>query len=44
MARRSNQSILREINPECSVGRADAEAETEIFWPSDANSQLRKIP
>ena len=31
-ARRSNQSILREINPESSFGRADAEAETPVFW------------
>ena len=31
-ARRSNQSILREISPEYSFGRTDAEAETLIFW------------
>ena len=30
--------ILREISPECSVGRADAEAETPVIWSSDANS------
>ena len=30
IARRSNQSILREINPESSFGRADAEAETPL--------------
>ena len=39
-ARRSNQSVLREINPECSVGRTDAETETPVFWSSDANSRL----
>ena len=35
-ARRSNQSILKEISPECSFGRTDFEAETPILWPSDA--------
>ena len=35
-ARRSKQSILKEINPE--YGRTDAEV--PIVWPSDANSQL----
>ena len=35
-ARRSNQSILKEINPEYSIGRSDAEAETPILWPPDA--------
>ena len=38
-ARRSNQSILKEINPEYS-GRTDSEAEAPILWPPDANSQL----
>ena len=33
-ARRSNQSILKEISPE------DAEAETPILWPSDVKNQL----
>ena len=33
-ARRSNQSILKEISPEF-LGRTDAEAETPIFWPPD---------
>ena len=32
-ARRSNQSILKEISPGCSLGRTDAEAETPILWP-----------
>ena len=34
-ARRSNQSILKEISPECSL---DAEAETPILWPPDEKS------
>ena len=34
-ARRSNQSILKEINPEYS-GRTDSEAEAPILWPPDA--------
>ena len=37
-ARRSNQSILREINPEYSLEGLMAEAETPVFWSSDANS------
>ena len=32
-ARRSNQSILKEISPGCSFGRTDVEAETPILWP-----------
>ena len=44
-ARRSNQSILKEISSEYSFGRTDAEAETPILWPPDAKSQLaRKDP
>ena len=41
-ARRSSQSILKEINPEIFIGRtdADAEAETPILRPPDVNSQL----
>ena len=35
-ARRSNQSILKEISPECSlIGRTDAEAEAPILWLLD---------
>ena len=30
-ARRSNQSILKEINPEYSTGNTDAEAEAPVF-------------
>ena len=45
-ARKSNQSILREINPEYSfIGRTDAEAETPVFWSCDMNSWLiGKVP
>ena len=34
-ARRSNQLILKEISPEYSLGRTDAEAETPVLWPPD---------
>ena len=37
-ARRSNQSILTEISPGCSLEGLDVEAETPIFWPPDAKS------
>ena len=39
-AKRSNQSILKEINPGTFTGRTDAEAEVEapILWPPDAKS------
>ena len=37
-ARRSNQSILKEVGPEYSFGRTDAEAETPILWPPDAKN------
>ena len=33
-ARRSNKSILKEINPEHSL-KGDAEAEAPILWPPD---------
>ena len=43
-ARKSNQSILWEINPE-STGRNYAEAEAPVFGSSDVNSQLiGKVP
>ena len=35
-ARRSNQSILKEISPEYSLGRTHAEAETPILWAPGA--------
>ena len=38
IARRSNQPILKEINPEYSIERTDAEA--SILWPPDAKSWL----
>ena len=37
-ARRSNQSILKEISPEYSLEGTDAEAETPILWPPDVKS------
>ena len=40
IARRSNQSILKEISPEYSLERTDAEAETPILWPPDAKNWL----
>ena len=36
--RRSNQSVLKEINPEHLFGGTDAEAEAPILWPPDAKS------
>ena len=38
-ARRSNQSILKEITPEYSL-EADVEAETPILWPPDVKNRL----
>ena len=44
-AGRSNQSILKEVSPEYSIGRTDAEAEAPVFWPPDVNNWLiRKDP
>ena len=38
-ARRSNQSILKEISPGISLeGLTDAEAETPVLWPPHAKS------
>ena len=37
-ARRSNQSILKEINPEIFIGRTNVEAEAPILWPPDAKN------
>ena len=37
-ARRSNQSLLKEISPGCFIRRTDAEAETPILWPPDEKS------
>ena len=36
-ARRSNQSILKDISPEF-IGRTDAEAEAPILWPPDVKN------
>ena len=44
-AKKSNQSILKEISPECSLEGLIAEAETPIFWPRHVKSWLiRKDP
>ena len=37
-ARRSNQSILKEMLSWVFIGRTDAEAETPILWPPHAKS------
>ena len=37
-ARRSKQSILKEISPWVFFGRTDAKAETPILWPPHAKS------
>ena len=37
-ARRSNQSILKEISPEISLEGDTAEAETPVLWPPHAKS------
>ena len=40
-ARRSNQSILKEISPGCSLeGLMLKQAETQILWPSHTKSLL----
>ena len=39
-ARRSNQSILKEISPWVFIGRTDVEAEALILWPPHAKSWL----
>ena len=44
-ARRSNQSILKEISPEIFTGRTEAEAGAPVLWPPDLKSRLiRKDP
>ena len=37
-ARRSNQSILKEISPGISLEKNDAKAETPVLWPPHAKS------
>ena len=39
-ARRSNQSILKEMFRWVFIGRTNAEAETPILWPTDAKNWL----
>jgi len=39
-ARRSNQSILKEINLSIFIERTDAEAEAPVLWPPDARSRF----
>ena len=39
-AKRSNQSILKEISPEYSLGSTDAKAEAPILWPPDVKNWL----
>ena len=39
-ARRSNQSILKEISPEYSLGGLMLKAKTPILWPPDAKNWL----
>ena len=39
-ASRSNQSILKEISPGCSLEGLDAEAETPVLWPPHAKGCL----
>ena len=39
-ARRSNHSILKEINPEYSLEEQMVDAEAPIFWPPDVKSWL----
>ena len=39
-ARRSDQSILKKINPGCLIGRTDAEVETPVLWLPDVKSWL----
>ena len=39
-ARRSNQSILKEISPGCSLEGTDVEVEIPILWPPDAKNLL----
>ena len=44
-ARRYNQSILKEISPECSLEGLMLKLKLPIFWPPDAKSWLiRKDP
>ena len=39
-ARRSNQSILKEISPECSLEGPVLKLKLPILWPPDATNGL----
>ena len=39
-ARKCNLSVLKEISPEYSLKRADAESETPILWPCNVKNQF----
>ena len=43
-ARRSYQSILKEIKPAYSLERTDAEAEALILWPPEKSRLIGKDP
>ena len=36
--KRSNQSILKEVNLQYSFGRTGAEAEAPVLWPPDVKN------
>ena len=42
-ARRSNQSVLKEISPEYSLEGLILKLKTPILWPSDAKNSFEKI-
>ena len=39
-AKRSIQSIVKEIQPSVFIARTDTEAEAPILWPSNVKSQF----
>ena len=39
-ARKSNQPILKEISPRCSLEGLTLKLKLQYFWPPDANSRL----
>ena len=39
-AKRSNQSVLKEINPDYSLEGLILEVEAPILWPPDVKTQL----
>ena len=42
-SKETNQSIVKEINPEYSFGRTDAEAEAPVFWPPDGKRRVIRM-